>query len=41
VLARRDFALTNRDGIVLLTLYAGFITWMTLESFGVIAVFGR
>lgn len=41
VLARRDFALTNRDGIVLLTLYAGFIAWMALESFGVIAVFGH
>lgn len=40
VLARRDFALTNRDGIVLLTLYAGFIALMALESFGVIAVFG-
>jgi len=41
VLARRDFSLTNRDGIVLLTLYAGFITGMALESFGVIAVFVR
>jgi cation:H+ antiporter len=41
VLARRDFALTNRDGIVLLTLYAGFIVCMALESFGVIAVFGH
>ncbi len=41
VLARRDFTLTNRDGIVLLTLYAGFIAWIALENFGVIAVFGR
>jgi cation:H+ antiporter len=40
VLARRDFALTNRDGIVLLILYAGFITLMALESFGAIPVFG-
>jgi hypothetical protein len=34
VLARRDFALTSRDGAVLLSLYVAFIVWMIAESFG-------
>jgi cation:H+ antiporter len=34
VLARRDFALSNRDGVALLSLYAVFIGWITAESFG-------
>jgi cation:H+ antiporter len=40
VLMRRDFELTNRDGILLLAFYAGFILWMALQAFGVIAVMG-
>jgi len=36
VLARRGFALSKRDGVVLLSLYAVFIAWMTAGSFGVL-----
>jgi cation:H+ antiporter len=36
VLARRGFALSRRDGVVLLSLYAVFIAWMTAGSFGVL-----
>jgi cation:H+ antiporter len=38
-LARRGFELSNRDGIVLLTLYAGFIAWMSLENLGITTAF--
>ena len=36
VLARRGFALSKRGGVVLLSLYAVFIAWMTAGSFGVL-----
>jgi cation:H+ antiporter len=36
VLARRDFALSRRDGGVLLSLYAAFLLWMIAESFDVL-----
>jgi len=34
VLMRRNFELTNRDAILLLLLYIGFVLWMGLEVFG-------
>jgi cation:H+ antiporter len=41
VLARRDFALSNRDGAVLLALYGAFIVMMVVAGFGVPVPLGR
>lgn len=38
--ARTDFEITNREAVVLLSLYAGFVVWMLLESVGILAVVG-
>ena len=34
VLMRRNFSLTNRDALLLLLLYTGFVLWMGLKVFG-------
>lgn len=38
VCMRRDMILYRRDALVMLSLYAGFVTWMSLESFGLVSV---
>ena len=38
VLMRRKFALSNREATLLLTLYAGFLVWMGLETFHVVEI---
>lgn len=35
---RTDLTLTRRESFVLLGLYAGFVVWMLLETFGVVSV---
>ena len=38
VCMRRDMILHRSEALLMLTLYAGFVSWMSLESFGLVSV---